>query len=130
MRRLLNEDPRAQQWGLAQGCETDSLVFVAGMAFDYENLCRLPEAVTVADETRICLQRIQRRLELCGLTLSDIAKTTVYLSDREHQREFMETYQEFWEEGDFPARCTFFVGIAADCRVEIDAIAVKPPTGS
>ena len=35
-----------------------------------------------------------------------------------------------WEYGNHPMRTTLFVGIALDCRVELDAIAVKPTRGS
>jgi 2-iminobutanoate/2-iminopropanoate deaminase len=35
-------------------------------------------------------------------------------------------YRKHWREGDEPVRCSLFVGLGADCRVEIDAVAVKP----
>lgn len=55
-----------------------------------------------------------------------MVKTTVYLADRSYYPAMNEAYREFWQEGDYPARCTFYVGIGGECRVEIDVVAVKP----
>jgi 2-iminobutanoate/2-iminopropanoate deaminase len=111
--------------GLSQGVETDSLVFVASMALDPDAPRRAAEAKTIADETRLCLQRLDLKLNSVGLSLKDVVKTTCYLTDRNHYGEFAEAYKEFWED-EYPIRCTVYVGLGVDCRVEIDAIAVKP----
>ena len=60
-----------------------------------------------------------------GCTFRDIVKTTCYVHDRHFYPEFFQAYKEFFGDGPYPARCTFYVGIGADCRVEIDAIAVR-----
>lgn len=129
MRKILHVDslPDLRKNGLSQAVETDDFVFAATMAISYDTpYRRVEEAVTIADETRICLERMEKKLNAGGCSLKDVVKMTCYLADRSYQAEFKEVYKTYWEEGTAPLRCTFFVGIATDCRMELDAIAVKP----
>jgi 2-iminobutanoate/2-iminopropanoate deaminase len=128
VRKILSTDkaPTFKKYALSQGVETESYVFTAGMAFDEHLEKRMEAAESIQDETRICLRAIDSVLAEAGCSLRDVVKTTVYLTDRAHYSAMNEAYREFWREGDYPARCTFYVGIGGDCRVEIDAIAVKP----
>ena len=123
--------PDLRKAGLSHAVETEQFVFAASMALSHDLPRRRdPEAVTIADETRIVLKRLDEKLAAGGCSLKDVVKMTCYLSDRAHQPEFMSVYNSQWEEGDAPVRCTFVVGLALDCRVEVDAIAVKPTRGS
>jgi 2-iminobutanoate/2-iminopropanoate deaminase len=128
VRKILSTDkaPTFKKYALSQGVETDSYVFTAGMAFDEHLGTRMEAAQTIQDETRICLRAIDSILAEAGCSLKDVVKTTVYLADRSYYAAMNEAYREFWREGDYPARCTFYVGIGGDCRVEIDVVAVKP----
>jgi 2-iminobutanoate/2-iminopropanoate deaminase len=117
--------PDFRPYGLSLGVDTPQMVFAAGMACDTENGTRMAEAVTIADETRICLEMVDAVLKEAGSSLKDVVKTTCYLHDRHYYKEFVGAYREFFGEGPYPARCTFYVGIGADCRVEIDAIAIR-----
>jgi 2-iminobutanoate/2-iminopropanoate deaminase len=38
--------------------------------------------------------------------------------------EFIEAYRDFFSPGPYPARCSLVLGIAGDCRVQIEVIAV------
>lgn len=114
------------QYGLNPGVATNGYVFAGGMALDLHTLERLPGADTIANETKLCLKEIEEILEAAGCTLRDVVKTTCYLSDDSYRAEFWKAYTEVFAPGPYPARCTFVVGIAAGCRVEIDAIAVRP----
>ena len=115
-----------EKYGLNPGAVANGFVFAGGMALDLNTLKRLPEAVTIADETRLALKEIEDVIAAAGCSLRDIVKVTCYLSDDSYRREFWEAYTEVMGPGPYPARCTFVVGIAGDCRVEIDAIAVVP----
>jgi len=127
MRKIIHTDkaPQFPHRALSQGVETEQFVFTAGMAFDHRTRTRMEAAKTIADETRICLEAIQAILKEAGCDMSDVVKTTCYLSDRAFHNEFDEAYGKFWPNGDYPTRCTFVVGIGGNCRVEIDAVAVK-----
>lgn len=128
MRRILSSSkaPSFSSFPLSQGVETEQFVFTAGMAFDEKKMQRLAEAVTVSDETRICLESIDAVLAEAGCSLKDVVKTTVYLADRSYFAEMNEVYKTYWKPNEYPLRCSLYVGIGADCRVEIDVIAVKP----
>jgi 2-iminobutanoate/2-iminopropanoate deaminase len=101
-------------------------VYTASLAIDVKTTKRIPEADTIANETRIVLERIAERLKPRGCTLRDIVKTTCYLSDEKYRMEFIEAYREAFAPGPYPARCTLVLGLAGDCRVQVDVIAVAP----
>lgn len=115
-----------EQFGLNPGAAANGMVFAGGMALDLQTLKRLPEAVTIADETRLALKEVEDVLAGAGCTLKDIVKITCYLSDNAYRQEFWQAYTEAMGPGPYPARTTFVVGIAGDCRVELDAVAVIP----
>ena len=114
------------KYGMNPGVVANGMVFAGGMALDLYTLQRLPEAVTIADETRLALKELEDVLAAAGCTLRDVVKMTCYLSDNSYRQEFWQAYTEAMAPGPFPARCTFVVGIAGDCRVELDAVAVLP----
>lgn len=130
MPQYLNPDDLPYpRYGMTPGVATGELVFAGGMALDLETLRRKDEAKSIADETRIALDEVKGILEAAGCGLRDIVKTTCYLADDAYRQEFWETYTEVFAPGPFPARATFVVGIAGDCRVEIEAIAVRSRGG-
>ncbi|MDV7088372.1 RidA family protein [Rhodococcus opacus] len=127
MTEYLNPDNLAYpRFGMNPGVATKDYVFCGGMALDLETLARKPEADTIANETKIALEEIQGILETVGCTLGDVVKTTCYLADDAYRKEFWTAYTEVFGEGPYPARTTLVVGIAGDCRVEIDAVALRP----
>ena len=114
------------KYGLNPGVATKDYVFAGGMALDLETLQRKPEADTIANETKIALEEIKSVLAEVGCTLADVVKTTCYLSDDSYRKDFWTAYTEVFGAGPYPARTTLVVGIAGDCRVEIEAIAARP----
>ncbi|MDI2099142.1 RidA family protein [Ruicaihuangia caeni] len=128
MRRVIRVEQGPQyddSYPLSQGIETENFVFANGMAFDNETRTRMAEAESIADETRIVLESLSAVLADAGCTIEDVVKTTVYLSEREYYDEMNSVYTQYWKPGEFPTRATVYVGIGSQCRVEIDAIAVK-----
>lgn len=128
MRRILRS-PKAPQYDdsypLSPGVETETLVFANGMAFDIETRTRMAEAESIADETRIVLDSLEAVLSEAGCSLADVVKTTIYLSERSFYDEMNSVYRQYWPSGEYPTRATIYVGIGSECRVEIDAVAVK-----
>ena len=114
-----------ESYPLSQGVETETNVYANGMAFDVQTRTRMVAAKTIADETRIVLESLASILEEAGCSLADVVKTTVYLSDRAFYDEMNSVYRTYWAPGDYPTRATIYVGIGSECRVEIDAVAVK-----
>jgi 2-iminobutanoate/2-iminopropanoate deaminase len=102
---------------------TGPFVYASSLAIDVEKMQRLPDANTIADETRIVLQRITAQLQRAGLTLRDVVKTTCYIRDESYRQEFLAAYKAAFEPGPYPARATVILGLAADCRVQIEVVA-------
>lgn len=78
---------------------------------------------TIEDQTRQSLTNIAAILDEAGLTMSDIVKTTVLLSDLADFGAMNAVYAEFFP-ADKPARvCYQVVALPKGAKVEIDAIA-------
>jgi 2-iminobutanoate/2-iminopropanoate deaminase len=76
-------------------------------------------------QTKQALKNISAVLEAAGLTLADVVKTTVFLTDMANFAKMNGVYAEFFAEP-FPARSTVAVaGLPKDALVEIEVIAVK-----
>jgi 2-iminobutanoate/2-iminopropanoate deaminase len=126
MRKTLTTEGALQNYPLSPAIETDHYVIVSGtVAFDEQTGHRSAEADTIQAETKLCLEMIEKLLRQANCSLSDVVKTTVYLSDIEYYGAMNEAYSEYWEQGYFPTRATLVVGLVSDCRVEIEAVAVK-----
>jgi len=77
-------------------------------------------------ETRQVLTNVSAVLEAAGLTLADVVKTTVFLTDMADFGKMNEVYAEFFTEP-YPARSTVAVAaLPKGARVEIEAIALRP----
>ncbi|ROL58436.1 RidA family protein [Bacteroidetes/Chlorobi group bacterium Naka2016] len=75
-------------------------------------------------QTRQVILNIKAILESVGATLSNVVKTTVYLSDMNNFAAMNEVYDEYFKESK-PARAAFQVArLPKDVLVEIEAIAV------
>jgi len=76
-------------------------------------------------QTRQALANLSAVLEADGLTLDDVVKTTVFLTDMADFGKMNEVYAEHFS-APFPARSTIAVaGLPKDSRVEIEAIATR-----
>lgn len=107
----------------SQAIEANGIVFVSG---------QLPiDAATgnmaneIAEQTRQSLENIQFILAEAGLTMDNIVKTTVFLSDMSAFAEMNKVYTTYFD-GSFPARSAFAVReLPKGASVEIECIAVR-----
>jgi reactive intermediate/imine deaminase len=98
-----------------------NLVFLSGQ----RPVCPQTGSISnnLQEQTRQVLLNLQSVLAEAGLSLQDVVRTNVYLSDIANFAAMNEVYQEFFSEP-YPVRTT----VGAQLRgimVEIDAIAVK-----
>ena len=128
MKSFINfEGSDPSQYGLSTGAVAGDVVFAAAMAIDMDTLKRPAAAVTIADETRICIEELDEALKLGGCGLKDLVKVNCYLSEDSYRGEFWQTWDGiFADVGAKVVRLTQVVGIAGDCRVELDAVAIRP----
>ncbi|MFT4233060.1 MAG: RidA family protein, partial [Leucobacter sp.] len=91
---------------------TSPIVYASSLAIDVATMKLVPEADTIANETRVVLERISRQLEAQGLGLGDVVKTTCYLSDESHREEFALAYADAFAGRPEPVNLTIVLGLA------------------
>lgn len=83
----------------------------------------IPE--TVQEQAAQSLKNIRSILKENDMTMSNVIKTTVFLSDLADFAAVNDVYAEYFQEP-YPARsCVQVAGIPKGCRLEIECIAVK-----
>lgn len=108
----------------SQAIDTGSLVFVAGQ-IGLDPATRELAAGVEAQAER-AMRNIDAVLDAAGLTLADIAKTTILLADIADFDAVNAVYSRFIGDPP-PARATFAVAaLPRGALVEIEAVAVRP----
>lgn len=127
MKTILNTDNAPKAIGpYAQGTDTGNLLFLSGQ------LPIVPAegkilAADIEGQTRQSLENVKAILASAGCSMDDIVKTTVYLKDIADFAKMNGVYQEFFTEGNYPARSAFQVAaLPQNALVEIEAVALKP----
>lgn len=106
------------------GIDTGSIVFVSGQIGADPASGQLLDGVEA--QVQRVLENITAILDSAGLTLSDVAKTTIFLADIADFDKVNAVYAKFFSDP-APARSTFQVAaLPRGARVEIEAIAVRP----
>ena len=79
----------------------------------------------VAEQTHQSLANVQAVLAQAGLTMENVIKTTVFLSDMNNFSAMNEVYAQFFEGPAYPARSAVEVArLPKDVLVEIEAVAL------
>lgn len=105
------------------GVRVDDLMFVAGqLSLDARG--HLVGPGDIRAQTRQVLDHIRTILQLADLSLDDVVKTTVMLTDWRHYEAYNDVYRTYFSPP-YPARSTIEGGLARrGALIEIDAIAV------
>lgn len=107
----------------SQAIEAAGMVFVSGQLPIDATTGNMPESIT--DQTRQSLENMKHILSEAGLTMADVVKTTVYLSDMSNFADMNNVYTTFFD-GQYPARSAFAVKtLPKEALVEIECIAVR-----
>jgi 2-iminobutanoate/2-iminopropanoate deaminase len=106
-----------------QGINCGELVFVSGQTPLLPDGAPAPGGV--AEQTEQCLQNVRQILIGAGLTMNDVVKTTVFMTDLGKFAEMNEVYARHFRPP-FPARSTVQVAaLPKGVGVEIEAVAVR-----
>jgi 2-iminobutanoate/2-iminopropanoate deaminase len=85
---------------------------------------RLVGAGDMKVQTVRALEQLATSLELLGLTVEDVVKITVYITDWREYVAYNEVYGDFFQ-SPYPARSTVRMGLPlAGALIQVDAIAV------
>ncbi|PRX53760.1 RidA family protein [Flagellimonas meridianipacifica] len=116
-------DPKRQKAPFSETVQAGNLFFLAGQIGMDRSVGKLAEG-GIQGETEQAIKNIQGVLKRHGLTLDNVVKCTVILSDINDFRAFNEVYVKYFTKK--PARTTYAAaGLAANAKIEIDVIAVK-----
>ncbi len=109
----------------SQGTEASGLVFVSGQ-LPVDPAKGKFAAGGIKEQTRQSLSNLKAILESEKMTLANVLKTTVFLSDMNNFSDMNEVYKEMFEGSSFPARSAVEVArLPKDALVEIEAVAFK-----
>ena len=107
-----------------QAVKAGNLLFVSGQVALRPGTNELANA-DIIEETQQVLQNLRSILAEAGMDLSNVVKTTIFLSDMTLFGQVNEIYAKYFE-GDFPARETVAVkGLPKNANVEISMIAAE-----
>lgn len=107
---------------LSAAVTAGNLVFVSGQVPFNDN----GELVSGFDEQVIqVIKNIENALRHAGLTLENVVKCNVWLTNPDDFNRFNEIYAEYFGNNP-PARTTVCSALLVDTAIEIDAIAFKP----
>ncbi len=111
--------------------EADGWVFVTGQMPFVDTSIDTPYPVGIEAQTRQVMKNLQTVLSGCGLDLTHVLSTRIYLTHFDVDYEAMNAvYASYFAQGRRPARtCIGVTGLAKGARIEIDMVARRPDTG-
>ena len=77
----------------------------------------------IEEETEQTLKNISAILQAGGLSLENVVKTTVYLSDLNHFSRMNQVYEKYFSKTKPARACVQVVALPKGAKIEIDAIA-------
>ena len=79
----------------------------------------------IEEETEWVLENIKAILQAGGMSLSQVIKTTVYLTDLDEFSRMNQVYEKFFEKTKPARACVQVAALPKGAKVEIDAIAAE-----
>lgn len=105
----------------SQGIIVNDMIYTSGQLPIDVKTGEMPEDISA--QTKQSLENVKAILEEAGSSMTNIIKTTVFLSDMENFKAMNDVYETFFED-DYPARSAFEVArLPKDALVEIEVIA-------
>ncbi len=122
MKSLFSNDAPKSIGPYSHAIQTGNLLFCSGQT-PIDPVSMKIESTEIEGQTFRAIENLKLVLDAAGLTLSNVVKVNVYLSDMSNFSEMNDVYQERF--GDHrPARSTVAVkGLPLDALVEIECLA-------
>ncbi len=123
IKRISTDKAPAAIGPYSQALDTGNMLFISGQIPINPETGAMPE--TVEEQAHQVLTNIKNILAEAGLTMNNVVKTSVFLSDLGDFAAVNEVYASFFSEP-YPARsCVQVAAIPKGAKVEIETIAVK-----
>lgn len=109
----------------SQGIDTGGVVFVSGQ-IPVDPATGELVATDIRTQADRALKNVAAVVAAAGLTMKDVARVTVYMTDLSQYADMNETYKTYFP-SEAPARVTVQVaGLPKHASIEIEAIAIRP----
>lgn len=107
----------------SQAVKVDNLLFISGqLPMDPNTMSIVPG--TIKDQTVRVIENLKAILEEVGLTLNNVAKTTVFIKDMNDFADINEVYASYFTDNKPARACVEVARLPKDVGVEIEAVAV------
>lgn len=125
MKRKSFTSSEAQSVGpYSHAVEMDGLIFLSGQTPLDHTTGTLTDG-GIKEQTQQCFKNLQSVIKACGLSMDDVIKTTVFLTDMSNFKEMNEIYAAQFSEP-YPARSTIGVKqLPLNALVEIEMTAKR-----
>ncbi|POT58569.1 regulator [Citrobacter amalonaticus] len=81
--------------------------------------------LNIEEQTKQAMSNLRAIVEAAGIEMTDVIKTTCFISDLNNFQTFNTIYSEFFPSGTYPARsCVEVARLPKDVLIEVEAIAV------
>ena len=107
-----------------QGIEVGGFLFTSGQIPLVPATGKFLEG-NIEEETELVIRNLEAILTAAGLTLKDVVKTTVYLSDLGYFGRMNQVYEKFFGENKPARACVQVAALPKGAKIEMDAIAVS-----
>jgi 2-iminobutanoate/2-iminopropanoate deaminase len=119
---IVTQDAPAPKAAYSQGIDVGVLAMVSGQLGVDPSTGEIPD--DVGNETMLVMKHIRAVLVAVDLSMDDVCKTTIFMTDFGDYDTVNEVYSEYFET--LPARSTVKVAeLLMGARVEIEAVAVR-----
>jgi len=118
-----SHEERRQNAPFSDAVQIDNLFFLTGQIGKNHKTEKLVEGGIDA-ETKQAILNVETVLKQHNLTLKDVVKCTVILSDISDFSKMNTIYRTFFKEN-LPARTTFAASLVGSAKIEIEVVAVK-----
>jgi len=124
MKKIISTDKAPKAIGpYSQAIESNNMIFLSGQLPINPQDGSIPQ--DIKGQTEMVLKNIQSILTQAGLTLENVVKTTVFMTDLTKFSEMNEIYEKYFSSNP-PARSTIEVkSLPKGVMIEIECIAVK-----
>jgi len=124
MKKIISTDKAPKAIGpYSQAVEANGFIFISGQLPVNPLDGSIPQ--TIKDQTEMVIKNIEAILLSEGLTLKNVVKTTVFMTDLTKFSEMNEVYSKFFS-SEPPARATVEVrNLPKGVMIEIECIAVR-----
>jgi 2-iminobutanoate/2-iminopropanoate deaminase len=124
MKKIISTDKAPKAIGpYSQAVEANGFIFISGQLPVNPLDASIPQ--TIKEQTEMVIKNIEAILLSEGLTLKNVVKTTVFMTDLTKFNEMNEVYSKFFS-SEPPARATVEVrNLPKGVMIEIECIAVR-----